>query len=584
MSISVRSRGRQEELDLEEFERRVRDGRIVGGTEVRWPVVTGARWARADELDLFKRLYAPGRIQFARAFSLSRFPYFTASLCAFMVAWFMSLAGPERFIPLDPLIESGAKVRPNIIELGQTWRLLTANLLHRDILHLIFNIFFLFNLGGTMENAFRLRDYGFVLVCAALSTTSLSVLMSGVPSVGASGMILGLFGAASVFGIKYGPFLPRRYQRYFGSAVLPYAVFILYVGLVTPDTDNWGHLGGLLGGAAASIPLRPRIWQGRPTFWARFGTMGASVTLVGTVLLAGPVLRRLPPAWDTVEEPRSGIAFSYPPYWESGHNHLGYAAKGNRLGTSLGIRAETREFEPYSLREVRRWFVQDQLKAFERRGELADVRIVRERPISWNEPGVQALELEVHLESRAGPQVTRNLLIARGYYRYAVVVSAPRAWAEPYGPILQTLLERVELRRPEPLAQALAMARRFPNMTSTHVRLGQEWARVGRVTAAQAAWERALETAPDHIMALYGLAKLAADFGGELAQAEQIATDLVRRRPEEPAFAALLADLRERLGRLDGACQVLQSTFDRLEDPPEELRERLVHLRCFRRF
>lgn len=527
-------------------------------------------------------LPALGRIRLARTFTLSRFPYFTVALCAVMVWWFFSLAGTSRFIPLDPLIESGAKARPNILELGQTWRLLTANLLHRDVLHLLFNTFFLFNLGGTMENAFRLRDYLMVLVASALATTILSVAMSNVPSVGASGMILGLFGAASVFGYKYGAYLPRRYRRYFGGAVLPYALFILYVGLVTPDTDNWGHLGGLLGGAAASLFLQPRIWPARPGLIPRFGSILVTVTLLAAVWVAGIVLKSTPHVFETLSEPRSGIVFGYPPYWISGHNHLGYAAKGNRLGTSVGVRAETRGFEPYTLREVRDEFVDGQLKALEARGDIAAVRIEEEGPFLLE--GGRAVEIRATLESRAGPQVTRNILIERGYYRYAVVLSAPRAWADAYAPLLDAMTEALRLVEPRALSEAREVAERFPGMTRAHVRLGQELARIGDVEASRAAYDRALQTLPGDTQALYGKAKLIADFGGDLNEAERTASLLVAREPDEPTFAALLADLRQRLGRQESACQVLQATFDRLERPPEELRQRMVDLRCFRRF
>ena len=245
----------EQTLSIEEFEERVRRGDIAPSTPVRFAVITGDRWADARELEIFRRLHMPARVHFSRAFSLGRFPVITASVCLLEVVAFFAIAGAERFISDDALVDAGAKIRPNILELGETWRLLTANVLHRDLLHLFFNIFFFFNVGGAIENAYRVRDYVFLLVASALSTTALSTLFSSQPSVGASGMVLGLFGCASVFGYKYGALLPVRYRRYFGGAVLPYALFILYVGLVTERTDNWGHLGGLLGGAIAALPL-----------------------------------------------------------------------------------------------------------------------------------------------------------------------------------------------------------------------------------------------------------------------------------------------------------------------------------------
>lgn len=579
--ISIRTRGREETVELEEFERRVRDGRVSPSTLVRLPVVTGGEWVQARELELFRRLYAPARLHFSRSFSLSRFPFFTLILCLAQTVIFFQLAGGQSSLAIDPLIDAGAKVQPNILELGQTWRLLTANLLHRDRNHLLFNMFFLFNIGGAVENAYRVRDYLFIVVVSGVATTALSTVMSAVPSVGASGMILGLFGAASVFGFKYGSILPKRYRRYFGGAALPYALFILYVGLTTKDTDNWGHLGGLIGGMLATIPLHPRLWvetREKPSWWTQVGGPVGVVAVVALVLAAAPVVRAVGPRYETLTEQKSGVRFIYPAHWFSGQNHLGYPAKGNTLGTSVGVRAETRSSEPYTLREVRAWFLERELGELERQGDITRVEVLQEGPFVV--PGGRALEIRIALESRAGPQVTRNILIERGYYRYAVVLSAPVRWADAYAPILETMAAGVELIEPAALAQARAKVQVFPRMTSAHVELGRELARAGRPDEAEVAFRAALETNGDDRDALYGLAKLVVDYGGDIDQAEEVATRLWRREPDEPALAALAADLRQRQGRIEGACEILLSTFDRLEQPPDELRERVVELRC----
>ncbi len=138
---------------------------------VRLPVLTGERWVDARELELFRRLYAPARIHFTRSFSLGSFPVVTTLLCLAQIFIYFKIAGAQRILPLDPLIAAGAKVQPNILELGETWRLLTANVLHRDVLHLLFNMFFLFNVGGTIENAYRLQDYLLILIASAIATT-----------------------------------------------------------------------------------------------------------------------------------------------------------------------------------------------------------------------------------------------------------------------------------------------------------------------------------------------------------------------------------------------------------------------------
>ncbi|NJK88047.1 MAG: rhomboid family intramembrane serine protease [Myxococcales bacterium] len=583
--ISVRSRGREETLELEEFEARVRDGRVLPSTLVRLPVVTGERWVRAKELDLFRRLYAPAHVHFSRSFTLGRFPWFTAAFCVVQIAIFFSLAGLEPSLAIDPLIDAGAKVQPNILELGETWRLLTANVLHRDRNHLLFNMFFLFNVGGAIENAYRVRDYVFMLVLSAVTTTALSTLIEPHPFRSASGMILGMFGAASVFGFKFGLLLPKRYRRYFGGAALPYALFILYVGLTTRDTDNWGHLGGLLGGMAAALPLSPRLaldLRERVTWRSRVGSLSVTGLVIAFVFALSPLLRAVGPRYESLTDERSGVSFVYPATWFSGQNHLGYPAKGNTLGTSIGLRAETRDSEPYTLREVRSWFLEQELGVLEQRGDVTRVVVLQERPFVL--AGARALELRIALESRAGSQLTRNILIERGYYRYAIVLSAPTRWAEGYAEILEEMASRIALVEPAPLFAAREKARVFSGMTSALVALGRELTRTGLPEEASLAFQEALTIEPRDRDAAYGLAKVTSDYGGDVARAAGIAESLWRRDPDEPAIAALLADLRERLGQREAACEVLLATFDRLDQPPEALRERVVELRCLRSY
>lgn len=579
--ISVRSTQGEETIPLEEFESRVRQGLISPSTPVRFPVLTGDEWVDARELELFRRLYAPARIHFTRAFSLGRFPWLTAALVVLQIVLYFGIAGAQRILPLDPLIAAGAKMQPNILELGETWRLLTANLLHRDVLHLLFNMFFLFNVGGTIENAYRIQDYLLILVASAIATTVASTFLSSIPSVGASGMVLGLFGSASVFGYKYSDILPTRYRRYFGGAVLPYALFILYVGLATKDTDNWGHLGGMLGGLAVTVLLDPKLlhlgraqrswpWRWAPALFA--------AGLVALVAGAGPMIRVTGPALKELADPKSGARIIYPERWTFGENHLGYPAWGNTLGASIGITAERRTTHPMSLQEVKRRFVQEELGAREKDGDIAAVEITDERPFLIE--GAKGVQLSITLESRAGPLVTRCFLIARGYYSYIIVISAPAAWAEEYETIFDRMQAGLRLIEPEALTQAKRVVETFPGMSSAHVELGSQLASVGQVQAAEHSYQRALEALPEHADALYGLAKLAAAYDGDLESAERIATDLHTKNPEDPGYATLVADLRKRLGQIDGACSVLQETLDRITDPPEDLRERLRSLRC----
>ena len=584
--ITVRTSEGEYTLSLDEFEASVRDGRIAPSTPVRFPVLTQDTWVEARDLELFRRLYSPARIYFTRRFSLGRFPILTGLLCVLQVALYLWTAGFERSVSLDELARAGAKWQPLVLELGQTWRLFVANVLHRDVLHLFFNLFFLFNLGGTVENAYRRRDYAFIVVASAVGTTGMSTFFSELPSVGASGIVLGLFGSASVFGYRYGTLLPKRYRRYFGSAVLPCAAFIVVVGLATKDTDNWGHLGGLFSGILATIPLRPALlWRdeesrnsaARFVSWRSVPLMGL-VGLVLWVSVSGFVIRRIGPVYEVHEDVDSGIRIAYPQRWHPREDHLGLPSWGNPLGASVGVRAERRADGPHSVVEWLADFRETFLRERIAEGEIAEVRLGPTRPFLIE--GGQGVEVPIDLESRAGPLFTRNLLVVRGNYRYLVVVAAPKAWAGAYDSILDEMLGRVTLTEPATLTRARARVRVFPGMSSARVELGDQLAAIGRAREAAIAYQQVLSSFEDHMGALYGLCKLALDYDGDPQSAERVATDLVRRRPEDSRYALLLADLRRRLGQTEAACAVVREALDRVQEPLGALRERLLELGC----
>ena len=74
--------------------------------------------------------------------------------------WVLVAAGGARgALSVSGLLAYGAKATPLILDRGETWRLLSANLLHKDLLHLAFNAFAIWNVGGALERAVRPSDY-----------------------------------------------------------------------------------------------------------------------------------------------------------------------------------------------------------------------------------------------------------------------------------------------------------------------------------------------------------------------------------------------------------------------------------------
>lgn len=153
----------------------------------------------------------------------------------------MTLAGGST--NANVLIFFGAKVNP-LIDLGQYWRLLTANFIHIGFTHLLFNTYALFVLGKYSESIFGHAKLVFMYLFCGLTGSTLSYLLSPSLSAGASGAIFGLLGAIIVYGWN------NRFLR--RSGLITNFLIILGInlvfGMVMPGIDNFGHMGGLLGG------------------------------------------------------------------------------------------------------------------------------------------------------------------------------------------------------------------------------------------------------------------------------------------------------------------------------------------------
>jgi rhomboid protease GluP len=90
----------------------------------------------------------------------------------------------------------------------------------------------------------------------------LSFLLSSGYSVGASTAIFGLVGAEGVFLFQNRGLFGKEFGRAIGNVIFIVAVN-LFMGL-TPGIDNWGHVGGLLGGLVFTWFAGP-VWEVRQT-------------------------------------------------------------------------------------------------------------------------------------------------------------------------------------------------------------------------------------------------------------------------------------------------------------------------------
>jgi rhomboid protease GluP len=155
------------------------------------------------------------------------------------------------------LIDTGALERARVLA-GEWWRMGTALFLHGGFGHLFGNMVALYIVGMACEHAFGAVRMGLIYFGAGLAGSVLSLLASPGPSVGASGAVFGVLAAVVVT-------LYRHRHRFFirdariGVVLGAWAGWQLLTGFLTPYVDNFAHVGGMIGGAAAALLATPRL-------------------------------------------------------------------------------------------------------------------------------------------------------------------------------------------------------------------------------------------------------------------------------------------------------------------------------------
>ncbi len=180
------------------------------------------------------------------------------------------------------LIEFGAKDQL-LIAGGDWWRLVTAAFLHQGFLHLAINMYALWVLGSFCEVLYGRARFLLIYLGAALGGSLASYYLTDQNSVGASGAVFGLLGAALVLGFRHQKRMPAVMGKRLRGSLLFWLAVNLALGVLIPVIDNWGHLGGLVGGTVLALLLGDLAFaRGSPSIFYR----AAAATAAGLVLVA----------------------------------------------------------------------------------------------------------------------------------------------------------------------------------------------------------------------------------------------------------------------------------------------------------
>jgi membrane associated rhomboid family serine protease len=160
---------------------------------------------------------------------------------------------------------------------GDWWRPVTAGFLHVGVLHVGFNMFLLWQLGGLLEPAVKRWSFAALYVMSLLGGSFLTlVLDNDAVTVGASGAVFGLMAATFVA-------MRSRGINPFQTGIGPLIVINLVLTFAIPNISVGGHIGGLVAGGVGGWIL----WELGPRLGPRSPVPVIALLAIAGALYAG---------------------------------------------------------------------------------------------------------------------------------------------------------------------------------------------------------------------------------------------------------------------------------------------------------
>lgn len=153
---------------------------------------------------------------------------------------------------LVTLTNFGAIV-PSLVKAGDYYRLLSSAFLHIGFIHLLCNMYSLYEVGPTIEHFYGKGKFVLIYLYSAIIASLFVLVFQGenTISAGASGAIFGLLGSLLYFGYNYRGYLGNQII----NRIIPVIIINLFIGFTLPGISIAAHIGGLIGGVFVSYML-----------------------------------------------------------------------------------------------------------------------------------------------------------------------------------------------------------------------------------------------------------------------------------------------------------------------------------------
>jgi len=179
----------------------------------------------------------------------ARKPVVTNTILVITILVYLLQMGSQYLLGGDLPAFIGMKINP-YIQAGQLWRLITPVLLHGSVIHIAVNMYALYSIGRGLEQYYGSGNFLLLYLVAGIVGNTASFIFSTANSLGASTALFGIIAAQGIFIYKNRSLFGQNYTRLLSQIGMVILVNLM-LGL-SPGIDNWGHLGGLIGGLAYS--------------------------------------------------------------------------------------------------------------------------------------------------------------------------------------------------------------------------------------------------------------------------------------------------------------------------------------------
>lgn len=166
-----------------------------------------------------------------------------------IIAWVAMLASGAPINDVGGTVYAHGALYGPLVKDGEWWRVITAGFLHAGIIHIALNMYFLYFLGTIIEPMIGKLRFGLIYAVSLVGGSFGALLLTpNTPTVGASGAVFGLMGAA-ILAMRARGIDPMQ------SGLGVTLMLNLVITFLIPGISKGGHVGGLVAGGIVGYLL-----------------------------------------------------------------------------------------------------------------------------------------------------------------------------------------------------------------------------------------------------------------------------------------------------------------------------------------